>query len=211
MVSYNPRRLPDVLTQLQCQKLSRSLGNLKHRTLVALLYECALRLGEACTLQVHHVDGANKRIRIENSKGAKDRYVPLTDYMLDTLRLYWKTYCPGTGDAFLFPSDSDRTAPFAHRSLQRLVGEAGATAYICKKVYPHLLRHSRATHLIDAGMDIYDLSLMLGHSDIRTTTIYLHTAIDHLHDVNQIADQRIREKASHELKALRYDLALQLK
>lgn len=189
------KKLPLVLTPFQCGQLCREITNLKHRTMITLMYEGALRLSELSNIRIEHVkDG---EIFIQEGKGAKDRLVPVTARTMQLLREYWKRYRPGVGRAYLFPSKSSKDRPYATRTLQYEVAKAAHRANIGRHVNCHLLRHSRATHLLNAGMNLYDLSVILGHARITTTSIYLHTATEHLKDVARQMDEIIFKAAGN--------------
>jgi len=183
-------KIPQVLTAGECGQICWELRNIKHRAMVMLMYDGALRLSEVCNMQVKHVDGKLSQVFIEQSKGAKDRYVPIQPGTLNLLRDYWKKYRP---HGFLFWSESQYMVPYASRTLQYLVGKAAVKA-LHKHVNCHLLRHSRATHLLNAGMSIYDLSTFLGHANIETTTVYLHTATERLRGQLEIYGARVTEQ-----------------
>lgn len=175
--------LPHVLTPAECGKLCRGIRNLKHRAMVQLMYEGALRLNEVCTIRVKHLSAG--QLFIEDSKGAKDRIVPVSDGTMHVLREYWQRYQPGTGMAYLFRSESAYGKGFAPRTLQNIIARAAVVSGIGRHVNPHLLRHSRATHWINAGMDIYHVAMLLGHASVSTTQIYLHTAVERLFQVTE--------------------------
>lgn len=162
-------KLPDVLSKSEVKSMLNSIMNLKHKTIVSLLYSCGLRLSECINLKINDIDSKRMLIKIVQSKGAKDRYVPLSEKLLGLLRLYWKEYKP---DRYLFKGQ--KSPQYSAKSIQTIVRRAAQDAGIKKKVTPHTLRHSYATHLLEQGTDIRIIQFILGHKDIRTTQIYTH-------------------------------------
>jgi site-specific recombinase XerD len=149
-------------------------SNLKVRTLLSLGYGCGLRASEVVRLKVKHIDSAQKVIRIEQSKGRKDRNVMLSPETLGLLRQWWKAR-PSCSDAgtpvaerWLFPGNR-RGKPMTTRQLNRLFHQAAEAAGIKKAVTLHALRHSFATHLLERGTDIRIIQALLGHDKLETT------------------------------------------
>jgi len=134
-------------------------------------------------LRVTDVDSQRMVIHVRQGKGNKDRDVTLSPKLLEVLRAYWKWRKP---KIYLFPSDQRqrREQPISSRTVYYAVREAARRAGIKKKVSPHLLRHSWATHLLERGTDLKTIQMLLGHFDLETTTIYLHLSQDHLQSVN---------------------------
>ena len=162
-------RLPVVLSKAEVTRLFESIENLKHRTALRLIYSAGLRLGEATKLRISNIDSAQMRILIEDAKGGKSRYVMLADALLDDLRRYWKVYRP---KVWLFEGETPGK-PINDRTLQRAFKAAASRAGIAEKAGVHSLRHSFATHLLDAGTSLPVIQRLLGHSSIKTTMIYL--------------------------------------
>lgn len=167
-----PKRLPVVLSPAQVQRLFEATGNLKHRTILMTLYATGLRIAEALALQLGDIDSARMLIRVRQGKGAKDRYVPLSDTLLEHLRHYWRTYRPGH---WLFPSTDPRRALSAS-AVQRVCSKAAHRAGLGKRVSPHTLRHSFATHHLESGTNLKTIQVLLGHGSLKTTARYLHVA-----------------------------------
>jgi site-specific recombinase XerD len=136
------------------------------------LYATGLRLSEALALQLGDIDSERMLIRVRQGKGAKDRYVPLAQTLLEHLRGYWRRYRPG---CWLFPSTDPRRALSAG-AVQKRCARAACKAGLRKKVSPHTLRHSFATHLLEAGTNLKTIQMLLGHRSLNTTSIYLHVA-----------------------------------
>src|SRR5215813_6747486 len=176
-----PQKIPLVMSPDETRRLLAVASNLKVRTLLSLGYGCGLRASEVVRLKVKHIDSAQKIIRIEQSKGRKDRNVMLSAEMLDLLRQWWKGR-PSHGDAgmpvaerWLFPGKS-RGRPMTTRQLNRLFHEAADAAGIRKGVTLHALRHSFATHLLERGTDIRVIQALLGHDKLDTTARYTRVA-----------------------------------
>jgi integrase/recombinase XerD len=177
-----PQKLPQVMSPDEMRRLLAVASSLKVRVLLSLGYGCGLRAGEIVRLKVKHIDRAQKIIRIEQSKGRKDRNVMLSPEMLDLLRQWWKAR-PSRYDAgialqerWLFPSRKTADKPITTRQLSRLFHEAADTAGIKKSVSLHALRHSFATHLLERGTDIRVIQALLGHDKLDTTARYTRVA-----------------------------------
>jgi len=176
-----PQKIPLVMSPDETKRLLAVAQNLKVRVLLSLGYGCGLRAGEVIRLKVKHIDSAQKIIRIEQSKGRKDRNVMLSPEMLDLLRQWWKAR-PSRYDAgmpaqerWLFPGFR-HGKPMATRQLSRLFHEAAEAAGIKKSVTLHSLRHSFATHLLERGTDIRIIQALLGHDKLDTTARYTRVA-----------------------------------
>ena len=175
-----PRRLPIVLTREEAIRLIDSASNLFHRAMPITLYSTGMRRAELCHLKVEDIDSTRMLIHIRQGKGGKDRDVPLSPKALETLREYWRWMKPGT---YLFPgtvNGSRADKPITPKVLWEACREAAQRAGITKAVRPHLLRHSFATHLVEAGADLPTVQALLGHADLKPTSIYLHLSERHL-------------------------------
>ena len=176
-----PQKIPLVMSPDETRRLLAVASNLKVRTLLSLGYGCGLRASEVVRLKVKHIDSAQKVIRIEQSKGRKDRNVMLSPETLGLLRQWWKArpsrYDAGTpvAERWLFPGNR-RGKPMTTRQLSRLFQEAAETAGIKKAVTLHALRHSFATHLLERGTDIRIIQALLGHDKLETTARYTRVA-----------------------------------
>jgi integrase/recombinase XerD len=176
-----PQKVPLVMSPDETRRLLAVADNLKVRTLLGLGYGCGLRAGEVVRLKVKHIDSAQKIIRVEQSKGRKDRNVMLSPEMSDLLRQWWKVR-PSRDDAttplqerWLFPGRRPGK-PMTTRQLSRLFHEAADAAGIKKRVTLHALRHSFATHLLERGTDIRIIQALLGHEKLDTTARYTRVA-----------------------------------
>ena len=176
-----PQKIPLVISPDETRRLLAVADNLKVRTMLSLGYGCGLRAGEVVRLKVKHIDSAQKIIRVEQSKGRKDRNVMLSPEMLDLLRQWWKARPPrdnaGTPveERWLFPGRM-RGQPMTTRQLNRLFHETAEAAGIKKSVTLHALRHSFATHLLERGTDIRIIQALLGHHKLDTTARYTRVA-----------------------------------
>jgi site-specific recombinase XerD len=176
-------RLPVILSEEEVARLIESAATSYHRVILMTLYAAGLRREELCRLKVTDVDSQRMVIHVRQGKGHKDRDVTLSPRLLDVLRDYWKWRKPKT---YLFPSyhNKRREQPISSRTVYYAVREAARRAGIQKKVYPHLLRHSWATHLLERGTDLKTIQIQLGHFDLEATTIYLHLSQRHLQSIH---------------------------
>jgi len=176
----SPRRLPTVLSPEEVTRLINAARNLYHRALLMTLYSTAVRRSELCRLQVSDIDSQRMMIRI-HGKGRRDRDVPLSPKLLETLRLYWRWRKPKT---YLFPGRGRRAdAPISANIVWLACHQAAQQAGIRKRLSPHSLRHSCATHWLEAGADLRTLQVVLGHARLEHTLIYLHLSHRHLQAV----------------------------
>jgi integrase/recombinase XerD len=174
-------RLPVVLSPDEVQRLIASAKNLYHRTLLLTLYGAGLRRAEVCELKVRNIDSHRMVLRVERGKGGRDRDIPLSPTLVAALREYYRWMRPQT---YLFPGTRHgwRTdAPITAKVVWDAVQYATRKAGIAKRVTPHTLRHTYATHLLEAGADLRTIQLLLGHADLSHTTVYLHLSRRHLH------------------------------
>jgi site-specific recombinase XerD len=174
------RRLPSVLSPEEMQRLIGGAKNLYHRTILLTLYGAGLRRGELCHLKVRDVDSQRMVLRVEQGKGGRDREVPLSPTLLVALREYYRWMRPQT---YLFPGTRNgwrADAPITAKVVWDAVRLATRRAGIDKPVTPHTLRHSYATHLLEAGADLRTIQVLLGHADLSHTTVYLHLSRRHL-------------------------------
>ena len=175
-----PRRLPTILTQKEAVRLIDAASNLFHRAMLMTVYSTGMRRAEMCQLKVEDIDSDRMLIHIRQGKGRRDRDVPLSPKLLETLRQYWLWMKPKT---YLFPgtvNGSRADKPITPKMLWEACREAAQRAGITKAVRPHLLRHSFATHLLEGGADLPTLQALLGHADLKPTSIYLHLSERHL-------------------------------
>ena len=163
-----------------------------HRAILMTAYSTGMRRSEICSLKVSDVDSECNVIHIRNGKGGRDRDVPLSPKLLETLREYWRWMKPKT---WLFPGYEKgwrADVPITDKVVWCACKKAAGNAGIEKRVTPHLLRHSYATHLLEAGADLRTIQLLLGHVELKHTVIYLHLSQRHLHAVaNPMDDMRM--------------------
>ena len=171
-----PKQLPTVLSRHDVDALIRCTKNLKHRTFLMTLYAGGLRFAEAANLTIPDIDSRRMMIRVASGKGRKERLVPLSPRLLTELRVYWKQYRP---TELLFPG-KPASKPYADTTIRKAMKVAAEKAGIRRRVYPHVLRHSYATGLLEAGVDLLTISKLLGHASFVTTMIYLHCRREHL-------------------------------
>jgi len=195
-----PEKLPLVMSVDEIKRLLAVGSSLKTRVLLSLGYGCGLRASEIVRLKVKHIEKAQKIIRIEQSKGRKDRNVMLPDEMLGLLRQWWRVR-PRRHDAgiplqerWLFPSRKSAGRPITTRHLNRLFHAAADAAGIKKGMTLHTLRHSFATHLLERQIHIRTIQALLGHTKPDTTTRYAHVATGMISAVESPLDQLARVK-----------------
>lgn len=182
-----PERLPVVLSEEEVARLIESAITSYHRVILMTLYGTGLRREELCRLKVTDIDSQRMVVHVRQGKGNKDRDVTLSPRLLEVLRAYWKWRKPKT---YLFPSLYRKRPeqPIDSKTVWHAVREAARRAGIKKKVSPHLLRHSWATHLLERGTDLKTIQVLLGHVDLEATTIYLHLSQRHLQALNNPID-----------------------
>src|ERR1700692_4378282 len=176
------RKLPKILSGEEVARLIETSSGLFERTLLMVLYGTGMRRAEIARLKIDDIDSQRMVIHVVNGKGGKDRDLPLSPKLLETLRAYWRWLKPET---YLFPSRTlrDSEQPITDKTVWRTCSEAARRAGIRKRVTPHLVRHSWATHLLEAGTDLRTIQLLLGHEDLEVTARYLHLSEHHLHQV----------------------------
>ena len=179
-----PRTLPIVLSPEEVVRLLEAALPGRDRTLLDVAYSCGLRLKELLGLQVPDIDSARLVLHIRHGKGQKDRLVPLSRRLLAVLRAYWVEYRPAT---WLFPGVKP-TLPLTDGAMQRLCRRTALRAGLTKHVTPHTLRHSFATHLLEAGVDLLSVQALLGHSHFHTTARYLHISMRRLQQLPQLLE-----------------------
>lgn len=161
--------IPQVLSREEVDRLIAAIKNLKQQVLVMLLYSAGLRLGEVVALRPVHIESARMKVRVEHAKGNRDRYTILSEKTLQNLRVYFLAFKP---KEWLFEGRGGKQ--YGRRSIGTIIANATKKAGIQKHVTPHTLRHSFATHLLEAGVSLPVIQKLLGHSSIKTTMIYLH-------------------------------------
>ncbi len=176
-----PGRLPIVLSPEETARLIEGATNLRHRTILMTLYATGMRRTELCRLQTQDIDAARMMIHIRQGKGRKDRDIPLPETLLAQLRAWWRSQRVKSSP-WLFPSHQHKLAgqPMSGKTVWHACLFAARRAGIAKPIHPHTLRHSFATHLVEAGTDLYTVMRLLGHADLRDTEVYIHLSKRHL-------------------------------
>lgn len=165
-----PQKLPEILSREEVARIFAACLNLKHRAMLMVTYASGLRASETCALKVSGIDRERMMLRIEDSKGGKDRYSLLPQQLLDTFSLYWRAFRPAI---WLFPK-IDGSRPIDVSQIQKIFYAAKRRAKITKVGGIHALRHAFATHLLESGVDIHTIGGLMGHGNIGTTARYLH-------------------------------------
>jgi len=177
-----------VLSREEVEGLINAAGTLFRRTLLMTLYATGMRRSERARLKVNNIDSQRMIIRVVQGKGGKDRDLPLSPALLETLREYWRWRKPRL---YLFPTRICRhrlEQPISDKTVWIACSDSARRAGIRKRVTPHTLRHSWATHLLEAGTDLRTIQVLLGHGDLETTAQYLHLSQRHLQTVNNSLD-----------------------
>lgn len=175
------RKLPLILSREEVKALLEAPRRLRHRTMLALLYGCGLRVSEVTQLKANDIDASRGVLWVRQGKGRRDRQALLPPKLLELLRTYWRTERPAN---WLFPT-ADRTRPISPKAVFLACRSAAQFAGISKSVHPHSLRHAFATHLLEAGTNLRTIQILLGHANLETTARYL-----------QVADIAVRATAS---------------
>jgi len=178
------KRLPNVLSKQEIKAILEAPTNLKHRAMLSLMYACGLRRSELLGLTLKDVLSDRNLLFIRQSKGKKDRVVPISDKIIDMLREYYKAYKPKT---WLFEGQEQGTC-YSERSIQLVLKHALVKAGNTKPVSLHWLRHSYATHLLESGTDLRYIQELLGHSSSKTTEIYTHVSTKNLQQIRSPFD-----------------------
>jgi site-specific recombinase XerD len=169
-----PKRLPTVLCTEELRRLfDVAARDVKHKALLMTLYGSGLRVSEVAALRPADIDSARMLIHVRQGKGAKDRMTKLSPRLLEVLREYWRAARP---KQWLFAQTGNADLAMNTSSIERMVQRLARRAGIGKTVTPHTLRHSYATHLLDAGTDLRTIQVLLGHRNLKTTAIYLHVS-----------------------------------
>jgi len=190
MIMRNPRKAPDVLSVDEVARLLQAAPNIKYKAALGVAYGAGLRVSEVTHLKVDDIDSQRMLIRVEQGKGRKDRNAMLSPQLLELLRLWWREGKKRTvmlPHGWLFPGRA-YTDPMSTRQLHRVVQEAAEAAGIRKRVHPHTLRHSFATHLLEQDVDIRVIQVLLGHSKLDTTALYTKVATRTIHAVTSPLD-----------------------
>lgn len=178
-------RLPVVLTRSEVERLLNATDCIKYKIILMTIYSAGLRTSEALRLAPEDIDGAGMLIHVRHGKGRRERLVPLSPALLDGIRQYRRVHRTGR---WLFPGRDPRY-PLSGRAVQRMTNMAGHRASLSKRATPRSLRHSFATHLLEAGTDIRIIQELLGHAHLTTTLVYTHVSRHHLASIPSPLDQ----------------------
>lgn len=181
------KTLPQVLSQEEIKAFFSVLHDPKYFAIASTLYGSGLRLSECVNLKIEDIDSSNMVITVRDGKGKKDRVTIMSQKQLEALRDYYSKsrVKPVT---YLFPKKDDRFQHFSKRQTQSFIHNAGLKAGITKSVSPHILRHSFATHLLEAGVNLRKIQVILGHRSLQTTAVYTHLTKDFLSEVKSPLD-----------------------
>ena len=178
------KRLPNVLSKNEVKSILEAPTNLKHRAMLSLIYACGLRRSELLNLTLKDILSDRNLLFIRQSKGKKDRVVPISIKLIEMLRDYYKAFKPKT---WLFEGQFQNTK-YSEKSLENVLKQSITKAKITKKVSLHWLRHSYATHLLESGTDLRYIQELLGHSSSRTTELYTHVSTRNLQQIRSPFD-----------------------
>lgn len=182
------RYLPVVLSNEEIISLLQTTRNLKHRAILAMIYSGGLRIGELLNLRLSHIDIPRRQIIVKNSKGRKDRVVVLAESILPLLHNYLTTYAPRE-----YFAEGLYGGPYSAQSVRTFLADSCRRAGIKKKVTPHTLRHSYATHMLENGIDLRYIQELLGHSKPETTMIYTHVSRKDILKIESPLDVTVKE------------------
>ena len=180
-----PRKAPVVLSREEVARLLEAAPGLKYKAALSVAYGAGLRVSEVANLKVSDIDSERMTLRVEQGKGQRDRTVMLSPRLLELLRQWWKAAQP---QVWLFPGQNPIN-PVTARQINRAVTAAKDLAGISKRVSPHTLRHSFATHLLEQGADIRVIQVLLGHAKLETTALYTRVAVSTIRDVESPLDR----------------------
>ncbi|MBW6483251.1 MAG: site-specific integrase [Vicingaceae bacterium] len=184
---HRPRReklLPNVLSKEDVKNILNAPTNIKHKAMLSLIYACGLRRSELIHLKPNDVDSKRKLLIIRQSKGKKDRITPISDKIIELLRIYYRSYRPKT---WLFEGQQ-ANEQYSGTSLQKVLKQSLIKARIKKPVTLHWLRHSYATHLLESGTDLRYIQELLGHNSSKTTEIYTHVSTKNIQNIKSPFD-----------------------
>lgn len=176
-------RLPDILSGSEVSALLQAVRNQKYRAVLMVMYGGGLRISEACQLRSEDIDSKRMLIHVRAGKGNRDRFTVLSARVLEFLRQYWRQNRP---QEWLFPGL--KGGPISSTAVRKTFRHARRLARITKRVTPHVLRHSFATHLLESGTDISVIQVLLGHASLQATTVYTHITLEHLSRIRSPLD-----------------------
>ncbi|SDS23296.1 Site-specific recombinase XerD [Formosa sp. Hel1_31_208] len=175
------KTLPEVLSKEEILKIIEGANNIKHKCIIGLLYSSGLRRSELLNLEVNDIDSKRMVVIIKNAKGNKDRVTILSPNLLKDLQTYYREYRP---EKYLF--EGQKGGKYSASSVLTIVKSASRRAGMYKKVTPHMLRHSFATHLLENGTDLRHIQILMGHNSTKTTEIYTHVANNSFSEIKDL-------------------------
>jgi integrase/recombinase XerD len=178
------KKLPNVLSKEEVKQILDATSNIKHKAMLSLIYACGLRRSELLNLKLNNVDSKRKLLLIKQSKGKKDRITPISDKIIELLRVYYKEYKP---KLWLFEGQEKGTK-YSERSLEEVLKKSIKLAKINKPITLHWLRHSYATHLLESGTDLRYIQELLGHNSSKTTEIYTYVSTKSIQQIKSPFD-----------------------
>lgn len=179
-------KLPSILSPNEVQRIIKAAGNIKHRTLLMVIYSAGLRVSEAVNLRMQDIDSQRMTLHIRCGKGGKDRYVILSPVVYQALRNYWQA-C--RFNDYIFPNPKNPSKPLTTSSAMQVFQSAKSLAGVTKQGGIHSMRHAFATHLLESGADLFAIKELLGHSSIQSTVRYLAFVPNRHQNVNSPIDQ----------------------
>ena len=183
------KRLPEVLNKEEVKAILKNTSNTKHRAILSTIYSAGLRIGELLNLKLGDIDANRMLLHVVMSKGRKDRYIKMSQANLVLLRIYYKKYLP---KVYLFEGSGG--GRYSSGSIRKILGRACVKSAIRKRVTPHTLRHSYATHMLELGVDLRYVQAMLGHSKPETTMIYTHISTAKIQNLANPFDELVQEE-----------------
>jgi len=180
------KTIPEVLSEEEVAIILKATDNLKHKAILTTIYAAGLRVGELLNLKISDIDSHHMRIWVREGKGCKDRLTTLSPHLLKLLRVYYKRYRP---QEYLF--EGPQGSPYSPTSVRKILARACSRAGIRKKVRPHTLRHSFATHLLEQGTNLRYIQQLLGHTSVKTTEIYTHVSSKNLQTIHSPLDRMV--------------------
>lgn len=181
---FKPKYIPTVLSLIEVKQILANTRNLKHKTILKIIYACGLRIGELINLRIEDIDSKRNCIKVKQSKGKKDRLVPLPEELLVDLRRYYRVYKPKNYliEGKNIKNNNSESVPYSASSIRNILKRAVKHSKIRKHVTPHTLRHSYATHLYEHGVNLRSIQVLLGHGSSKTTEIYTHVSNVHINN-----------------------------
>jgi len=186
-IPKRPKKLPVVLSREEVTRLIEAASSLLHRTILIVLYATGIRRAELTRVKVSDIDSQLMVIHVRKGKGQRDRDLPMTPKLLEALRDYWRW---ARSKVYLFPRPySDEEVPIATKTVYHACHEAAVRSGLTKRIGPHTLRHTFATHLLGSGADLRTIQHLLGHADLKNTLVYLHLSQHHVRAATNPLDQ----------------------